>query len=88
MPSVSPTLVVRVLFFGRIRELSGISEDSIRMAEGCTLDDVFNLYANRFPQLAAFRSSLVASRNHEFAGWGTHIAANDEIAFLPPVSGG
>jgi molybdopterin converting factor subunit 1 len=88
VPSVSSTLQVRVLFFGRLRELSGISEEPATIPQGATLADLFSTYANRFPQLAAFRASLVASRNQEFAAWDTPITAGDEIAFLPPVSGG
>lgn len=88
MPSVSTTLAVRVLFFGRLRELSGIAEEQASMPQGSTLADLFAAYASRFPLLAGFRSSLVASRNQEFAAWDTPIAAGDEIAFLPPVSGG
>lgn len=88
MPSVSTTLSVKVLFFGRLRELSGISEATASMPQGATLDDLFAMYANHLPTLAAFRNSLVASRNQEFAAWDTPIAAGDEIAFLPPVSGG
>lgn len=88
MPSVSTTLRVKVLFFGRLRELSGISEEEAVAPEGSTLADLFAMYANRFPQLAGFRNSLVASRNQEFAAWDTLVAAGDEIAFLPPVSGG
>jgi molybdopterin converting factor subunit 1 len=88
MPSVSTTLRVRVLFFGRLRELTGISEDPATIYDGATLADLFTSYASRFPQIASFRKSLVASRNQEFAAWDTPIAAGDEIAFLPPVSGG
>lgn len=77
-----------MLFFGRVRELCGLSEQSTQIAEGATLEDLFAAYTKRFPQLAGFRSSLVASRNQEFAAWDTRIAAGDEIAFLPPVSGG
>jgi molybdopterin converting factor subunit 1 len=88
MPSASTTLRVRVLFFGRLRELSDISEELTTVPDGTTLADLFTTYANRFPQLAGFRNSLVASRNQEFAAWDTPITSGDEIAFLPPVSGG
>jgi molybdopterin converting factor subunit 1 len=88
MLSVSATLRVRVLFFGRLRELSGISDEPATVPAGATLADLFSIYATRFPQLAEFGNSLVASRNQEFAAWNTLIAAGDEIAFLPPVSGG
>jgi molybdopterin converting factor subunit 1 len=88
MPHVLPNLRVTVLFFGRVRELTGIAEEAAEMSEGATLADVFERYAARFPQLAGFRSSLVASRNQEFASWDTPLSAGDDIAFLPPVSGG
>jgi molybdopterin synthase sulfur carrier subunit len=79
---------VKVLFFGRVRELAGHSEEAEDLPEGATLADLFERYARRFPALASFRSSLVASRNQEFAAWDTKLAEGDEIAFLPPVSGG
>lgn len=77
-----------MLFFGRVRELAGIAEEALEIPEGATLADVFERYASRFPQLSGFRTSLVASRNQEFASWDTRLSAEDEIAFLPPVSGG
>jgi molybdopterin converting factor subunit 1 len=88
MPHVFPNLRVQVLFFGRIRELTGIAEESIEVPEGTTLEELFECYQKRFPTLAGFRSSLVASRNQEFAAWETPLSAGDDIAFLPPVSGG
>ena len=88
MPCVSPSVRVKVLFFGRLRELTGLSEENGEISEGATLDDLLERYIQRYPQLAGFRASLVASRNREFAAWDTRIAGGDEIAFLPPVSGG
>lgn len=88
MPPVLPNLRVNVLFFGRVRELTGMAEDSVELPNGTTLAGLFDRYAARFPKLAAFRASLVASRNEEFASWDTPLVENDTIAFLPPVSGG
>lgn len=79
---------VKVLFFGRLRELTGLSEEAPELPEGATLAQVFDKYAERCPKLTGFRGSLVVSRNQEFAAWDTRVAAGDEIAFLPPVSGG
>jgi molybdopterin converting factor subunit 1 len=77
-----------VLFFGRLREVAGTAEETTDVVEGATLSDLFQQYANRIPALEKFRSSLVASCNQEFAAWDTLIRPADEIAFLPPVSGG
>jgi sulfur-carrier protein len=86
--TVSPTLRVKVLFFGRLRELTGLAEEAGELPEGATLAQVFERYAERYPKLAGFRNSMVVSRNQEFAAWDTRVSAGDEIAFLPPVSGG
>jgi molybdopterin converting factor subunit 1 len=88
MPHVVPNVRVTVLFFGRVRELTGLAEECLDMPPGSTVHDVFDRYAQRFPKLAAFHASLVASQNEEFAPWNAPIAEHDTIAFLPPVSGG
>jgi molybdopterin converting factor subunit 1 len=88
MPTALPMLSVKVLFFGRIRELTGVSEEMSEVPANAKLSDLFALYVGRYPKLAEFRSSLVASRNQEFAPWDATLAPGDEIAFLPPVSGG
>jgi molybdopterin converting factor subunit 1 len=88
VPQVSSTIRVKVLFFGRVRELAGHREETAELPQGTTLSDLFDRYTKRMPPLAGFRSSLVASCNQEFAPWDTRLAEGDEIAFLPPVSGG
>jgi len=88
VPPVLPNLRVHVLFFGRIRELTGMTEEFVEMPAGTTLEDLFQRYAARFPQLAGFRASLVASRNQEFTSWDAGLSPDDDVAFLPPVSGG
>jgi molybdopterin converting factor subunit 1 len=86
--TVASKLTVKVLFFGRVRELTGLNDESVELPAGSTLADLFDLYATRYPKLVEFRASLVASRNQEFAAWDTRLSAGDDIAFLPPVSGG
>jgi molybdopterin converting factor subunit 1 len=88
MPAVSQTVRVKVLFFGRLKEIAGQSEDSAEIAAGASIEQLFAAFASRYPELAKFRASLVASRNQEFAAWSTPLQADDEVAFLPPVSGG
>ncbi len=88
VPPVSQTIRVKVLFFGRLKELTGRAEDAIDFADATTIEQLFALYAARHPELAKYRSSVVASRNQEFAAWDTRLRSGDEVAFLPPVSGG
>ena len=65
-----------------------MTEEASEIPNGTTLADLFDRYSARYPDLAGFRSSIVASRNEEFAAWDTILADDDTIAFLPPVSGG
>ena len=88
MSSVSQTIRVKVLFFGRLKEIAGRAEDSLELVCDANIESVFAQYAARYPQLQQYRSSVVASCNQEFAVWGTVLRAGDEVAFLPPVSGG
>jgi molybdopterin converting factor subunit 1 len=79
---------VRVLFFGILKDLTGRSEDQIQLDDAAQLRTVFDYYADRFPKLRAMASSIVMARNHEFSPLTTLIDDGDEVAFLPPVSGG
>src|ERR1700730_7271243 len=79
---------VRVLFFGQLKEIVGRGEDYAELADGARLEDLFTSYGQRYPKLAGFRHSVVASVNQSFADWASPLAVGDEVAFLPPVSGG
>ena len=86
--TVKPSIRVKVLFFGRLKEAAGAAEEFVELAPGSRIEDLFAAFIARRPELARYRSSLVASRNQEFAAWSTSLDSGDEIAFLPPVSGG
>jgi molybdopterin converting factor subunit 1 len=86
--SVRPAIRIKVLFFGRLKEIVGRSETSLDFPDGATLEDLFSHYRGAYPELASYRNSLVASCNQEFAAWNTPLHSGDEVAFLPPVSGG
>jgi molybdopterin synthase catalytic subunit len=79
---------VRVLFFGLLRDLVGRPSEDSDFPDGADLRTIFDGYAERFPRLREMASSIVVARNQEFAGLDTPVADGDEIAFLPPVSGG
>ena len=84
----APAIRVKVLFFGRLKEIVGRAEESVDLAEAAPIEELFARYTAHHPELAQFRASLVASRNQEFAAWSTPLHSGDEVAFLPPVSGG
>jgi molybdopterin synthase catalytic subunit len=79
---------VRVLFFGMLKELVGRPADDAEFPPGADLRSVFERYASRYPRLRELAASIVVARNREFAEISTPLAEGDEVAFLPPVSGG
>jgi len=79
---------VTVLFFGMLKDVVGRAEDQLDLETNATLGRIFDHYCSRFPRIRDMAGSILLARNHEFAGPSTQIADGDEIAFLPPVSGG
>lgn len=79
---------VRVLFFGLLKDVFGRSADSITLREGATLADLLDYYEQLTPQLKALLPSVALSVNQEYSGPERRLSPNDEVALLPPVSGG
>jgi molybdopterin synthase catalytic subunit/molybdopterin converting factor small subunit len=79
---------VRVLFFGMLKDLAGRGSDLLNLPERATLGDVFTHYEEITPKLGDLAASIAISINQEFAGPDAKLKEGDEIAFLPPVSGG
>jgi molybdopterin synthase catalytic subunit len=79
---------VKVLFFGVLKDLVGKAEESLDLPAGTTLETLFSRYSQRYETLNTKRPSILFARNQEFAKPETILNDNDEVAFLPPVSGG
>ncbi len=79
---------VRVLFFGVLKDIVGAAQDSPELPPNSTLASLFEAYCQRFETLRERRSSILFAKNGEFATPESALAENDEVAFLPPVSGG
>ena len=81
-------MFVKVLYFGRLKEIAGSAEESVEVRDGERIEDLFARCSSSRPELRKFRSSLVAARNRELAAWDATLSGGDEVGFLPPVSGG
>jgi molybdopterin converting factor subunit 1 len=79
---------VRVLFFGMMKELIGRGEDAIDLPDQSTVSDLLMHYEKDFPLLKKMLASLAMSVNEEYAGPDVRLKDGDEVALLPPVSGG
>ena len=79
---------VRVRLFAIQRELVGSRELPIDLGDGATVEDAWAAVVARFPVLAPGRPSVRFARNGDYADASTALADGDEVAFIPPVSGG
>ena len=79
---------VKVLFFGVLKDIVGSAEESLEIPANSTVASLFEDYSQRFETLRDKRPSILFARNREFATPETSLCDQDEVAFLPPVSGG
>ena len=79
---------VRVLFFGILKEIVGKPADVIDVPDGASVRDVLASYESQMLRLKELLPSLALAVNQQYAGPDTKLKADDEIALLPPVSGG
>ena len=79
---------VTVRLFARLRDITGASELARDVAPGATIGAVWRGLAGEFPDLAPYERSISSAVNADYARMDHKVSEGDEIAFLPPVSGG
>ena len=78
---------VKVLLFGAAADRAGVRETYVQVGE-ITLDELWPLLAERHPGLSPMRDILAFAVNGEYAKGDASVSPGDEVAVLPPVSGG
>lgn len=81
-------MVVRVRLFAALREAVGRSEVELELPDGATAEDAWRRLVEGHPPLAGRRGSLAAAVNRRYTAFDSPLAPGDEVAFIPPVSGG
>ena len=79
---------IRVKCFAAAREIVGTGELVVELPEGSTLTQLLEQIGRQFPRLEGLAGSLLFSVNREYAPFDKRLAAGDEVALIPPVSGG
>lgn len=82
--------MIKVRFFAMLKNKTGKEEVNLSVPENITLEKLKIILKNEFPAIAEFieRKSIMISVNQEFADKNTVIKDGDEVALLPPFSGG
>ncbi len=79
---------VTMLCFARLRDLAGLREWTCELPADATVRSAWNALAAHAPAVDVMRTTISCAVNAEFATMDTPIREGDEVAFLPPVSGG
>jgi molybdopterin synthase catalytic subunit len=79
---------VTVRLFGSLREATGAKELAVALADGARVDALYALLARQHPDFARLGPRLRVAVNQDVVGLDHMLADGDEVAFLPPVSGG
>jgi MoaE-MoaD fusion protein len=83
---MSGTITVRL--FARLAELAGVRQTTVDLGEGLTAADAYALLSRQYPTLGGFADSVMFARNQEYVPAETPLTPGDELALIPPVSGG
>lgn len=82
------TITINLLYFAMFREHIGASSERLSIPTGTTAGDVFELISERYPALAPMRESTLVMINESYAEPHQVLVDGDEVALIPPVSGG
>jgi molybdopterin converting factor subunit 1 len=84
----SPHLTVTVRLFSVAKDLGGFEDEVFRLQPGSKADDVMEELSRRNPQFNKWRDSIRLAVNHEYVANDHALRDGDEVAVIPPVSGG
>jgi molybdopterin synthase sulfur carrier subunit len=77
-----------VLYFAHARRITGISQEEIPVTTSLSFSDFWELIIAKHPPLATLRVNSRLARNDDFLSASARVEPTDEIAIIPPVSGG
>jgi len=81
-------MIVKMLFFASCRDLVGAGEREVTLEAGATVTDLISDIASEHPRFVEMVPSLMISVNQEYVERDSVLEDGDEVAFIPPVSGG
>ncbi len=81
-------MIVHLRFFASLRERLRQSEAELTLPDGATIDDLWASLCAEYPQLARLGASISFAVNREYVDRNHRLSNTDEVALIPPVSGG
>jgi molybdopterin converting factor subunit 1 len=79
---------VKVLLFASLREVVGSSQSAVELEPGASVGDAWAHMITLYPRLAPHTGTIAFALNSAYTNPREALHEGDEVAFLPPVSGG
>jgi MoaE-MoaD fusion protein len=79
---------VQVVYLGMLREIAGREREVVQLSDNSTLFELYSDLQQRMPKLQDFRGAIALAVNYEYVSGSVVLRDNDEVALIPPVSGG
>ena len=79
---------MRILFFAQLKDVTGCDSTELVSVSPLSREQLWAELLKQFPNLAAHRANVRLARNWEYAAPNTRFTSTDEVALIPPVSGG
>ena len=82
------TMQIKVLYFAGMADRLGTSRHTVDLTAGASVADLLDCLEASHPAIGPYRSALAVAVNHVYSDPTTKLADGDEVALIPPVSGG
>ncbi len=79
---------VTVRLFARLRDIAGSGELTREAPAGASVGTIWSSLVTDYPELSAYETSISCAVNADYSRFTAAVSDGDEVAFLPPVSGG
>jgi len=85
---MSEIINIKILYFAFIKELTGVRSDKMKLPYGSTIHNLLTNILDFYPQINNLLKSIKVSVNYKVVDTDTILKDGDEVALLPPISGG
>jgi molybdopterin converting factor subunit 1 len=81
-------MYIKTLFFATCREITGERETAFDLVDGASVSDLIEKICGEHSAFRSMEASLMVSVNQSYVDRDQELKEGDEVAFIPPVSGG